>query len=191
MLLENAKFDRRKHIYENDQFAELKRRAHRRMKRNEDSLERVRAAGFSRRKIELGLDLLRELNGRGVVRLAEKVELPENGVYMLYCTAMRGNYEHYGREFNHDCYDQPIYVGTTFMDGDGSLRATGMNGQMAYWRKHISEVHGLAVSDFAYRFATCCEETAKTLYDIATVCYQPEWNAKWCGVGGVYEMLPM
>ena len=49
-------------------------------------------------------------------------------------------------------------------------------------QKHVYENDQFAelkrLSDFAYRFASCSEETANTLYDVATVCYQPEWNTK-------------
>lgn len=128
MLLENAKFDRRKHVYENDQFAELI------------------------------LDAVRFFHGSPVLPLPLKESFKGAGVYAIYCVARTGIYRKYGDEINRRYYDVPIYVGKAVPPGWRQSRVNGADPGNALYgrlRQHAESIRcgkGLNVNDFTCRF---------------------------------------
>ena len=160
-MVEQA-FDREKHVYRDQDLAELLRKA------------------------------VQFFNGTPVLQLPLKEKFEGAGIYALYYTGKQGLYAPYGNIINAYGYNEPIYVGKAEPEGKRQGRAlVRKSGNKLYARladhvRSIRAASGLKVEDFSCRFVICEGETVTMIpaFEAAlTAKFRPLWNTFVDGFG--------
>lgn len=160
-LIEND-FDREKHVYRDQDLAELLRKA------------------------------VQFFNGTPVLQLPLKERFDGAGIYAIYYKGKEGLYAPYGSIINAYAYNEPIYVGKAEPDGKRQGRALMQeSGAKLYGRlkehvRSIKAVAGLSIDDFCCRFVICEGDTVAMIpaFEAAlTARFHPLWNTFVDGFG--------
>ena len=155
-------FDREKHVYRDQDLAELLRKA------------------------------VQFFNGTPVLALPLVEKFEGAGIYALYYKGKEGLYAPYGKIINAYAYNEPIYVGKAEPEGKRQGRALGRNsGNKLYARltehvRSIRAVTGLKIEDFSCRFVICEGDTVTMIpaFEAAlTAKFRPLWNTFVDGFG--------
>ena len=124
MPMVEQEFDREKHVYRDQDLAELLRKA------------------------------VQFFNGTPVMALPLKEKFEGAGIYALYYRGKEGLYAPYGNIINAYAYNEPIYVGKAEPEGKRQSRSLGAkSGNKLYCRlsehvRSIRAVTGLKIEDF-------------------------------------------
>ena len=161
MIRNFGEFDRKKHVYVNDEFCELIK------------------------------DALRFFKGTPVLPLPLAESFEGAGVYAIYCIAEKGVYSDFGRKINRTGYNVPIYVGKAVPPGWRQSRDESKVGSVLYnrLRQHTESIRkgkGLSVSDFVCRFAILeggAEDLIAALEAAVIAENTPLWNSVIDGFG--------
>ena len=158
------KFDRTKHVYRNDDFAELLK------------------------------DAVRFFHGTPVFCLPPPEPFAGAGVYALYYIGRDGIYKKFGETINRVEYAVPIYVGKAVPKGwrqsraisDDALKSNTLSSRLAQHAKSIGQVSNLNASDFACRFMIFEGEAQSMIPSVEAALisqHNPLWNSVVDGFG--------
>jgi len=158
------KFDRTKHVYRNDDFAELLK------------------------------DAVRFFHGTPVFGLPPPETFFGSGVYALYYIGREGIYKKFGETINRVGYAVPIYIGKAVPPGWRQSRATSddtgksksLSSRLAQHAKNIGEVKNLKTMDFACRFMIFEGEAQSMIPSVEAALisqHNPLWNSVVDGFG--------
>lgn len=162
MPMVEQEFDREKHVYRDQDLAELLRKA------------------------------VQFFNGTPVMALPLKEKFEGAGIYALYYRGKEGLYAPYGNIINAYAYNEPIYVGKAEPEGKRQSRSLGSkSGNKLYGRlrehvRSIRAVTGLKIEDFCCRFVICEGDTVTMIpaFEAAlTAKFRPLWNTFVDGFG--------
>lgn len=162
MSLIEQDFDRKKHIYHDEDLAELLQKA------------------------------VQFFNGTPVLQLPLKEKFEGSGIYAIYYKGKDGLYAPYGKIINAFAYNEPIYVGKAEPEGKRQGRSIlQKNGCRLYGRlkehvRSINAVSGLKIEDFCCRFVICEGDTVTMIpaFEAAlTAKFRPLWNTFVDGFG--------
>lgn len=152
MPMVEQEFDREKHVYRDQDLAELLRKA---VQFFNGTPVMALPLGSERAKIVLGrdaLDAVRDFNGHGVVHLPMVDEAKKFAVYALYC---RGVILRRGKEeWVNDCsYSVPFYIGKSMQRSTSIFDAMSVRDQLnaiSFVIPHDREVAIRCVTDLGW-----------------------------------------
>ena len=158
------KFDRAKHVYRNDDFAELLK------------------------------DAVRFFHGTPVFSIPPPEPFSGAGVYALYYIGRKGIYKKFGETINRIEYAVPIYVGKAVPKGwrqsrtvsDNTLKSKTLSSRLAQHAKSIGQVSNLKAGDFACRFMIFEGEAQSMISCVESALisqHNPLWNSVVDGFG--------
>ncbi len=131
-------------------------------------------------------DVVRAFNGSPVAPMPPP-SFTGNGVYALYCTAVKGPYAKFGKEINRLAYKVPIYVGKAVppewrqsrqLDGSAD-KSTSLCSRLSQHARSIEQGKDLSLSDFACRFLPLSaseQPLANRIVEFMVALYKPLWN---------------
>lgn len=162
MSLVEQDFDREKHVYNDNDLAELLRKA------------------------------VQFFNGTPVMQMPLKEKFEGAGVYAIYYQGKEGIYAPYGDIINAYAYNEPIYVGKAEPEGKRQGRALKRNSGVKLFsrlKEHVRSIKagsGLRIEDFCCRFVICEGDTVTMIpaFEAAlTARFHPLWNTFVDGFG--------
>ncbi len=160
--MENV-FDRKKHVYHNDDFSEMLK------------------------------DAVRFFHGTPVFGIPPPESFSGSGVYALYYIGCKGLYSKFGKEINRTSYSVPIYVGKAVPPGWRQSRASGDRPQarslfnrLVQHARGLNEVRNLRSHEFACRFMIFegdVESMIPAVEAAVIALHTPLWNSVIDGFG--------
>lgn len=162
-MMEN-KFDREKHVYRNDAFAELLK------------------------------DAVRFFHGTPVFGLPPPESFAGSGVYALYYIGRDGIYQKFGETINRTSYSVPIYIGKAVPPGwrqsrvtsSGTEKSRSLFSRLSQHAKSIGAVKNLKACDFHCRFMIFEGEAQNMIPSVEAALisqHNPLWNSVVDGFG--------
>ncbi|MCL1910214.1 MAG: Eco29kI family restriction endonuclease [Kiritimatiellaeota bacterium] len=158
------KFDRTKHVYRNDDFAELLK------------------------------DAMRFFHGTPVFGLPPPESFVGSGIYALYHIGREGVYKKFGETINRVGYSVPIYVGKAVPSGwrqsrvisENTDKGKSLHTRLAQHAKSITAAKNLELADFACRFMIFEGEAQNMIPSVEAALvsqHNPLWNSVVDGFG--------
>jgi hypothetical protein len=161
-MMENI-FDREKHVYRNDEFAELLK------------------------------DAVRFFHGTPVFPIPPPEPFSGSGVYALYYIGKAGIYSKFGNEINRTGYNIPIYVGKAVPEGwrqsrtlEPSDNKTKLFSRIKEHSKSIQSTKNLNMADFHCRFMIFEGDARNMIAAVEAILIAektPLWNSVVDGFG--------